>query len=137
MGNPKSSDVIQEALRLARKRQLITPRGSSSISRFCAILFDGTSRFIGYNSYRSHPLAKQFSDNPEKICVHSEVDAIIRAKAYFQKVTGTRRDSYINLSDFDIYVARVLADGTPGNAKPCKACQEALDWFGIKEIYHT
>lgn len=125
------------ALKLARKRQLIVPRGSSSISRMCAVLTDGNSTFHGYNSYRSHPLAKQFSSHPEKICLHAEVDALIKAKSYFTKVAGTRRDSYVNLSDFRMYIARVLADGSPGLAKPCASCQEALRWFQIKDVSYT
>lgn len=125
------------ALNLARKRRLITPRGSSSISRFCAVLTDGRSSFTGCNSYKTHPLALRFSNYHSKTCIHAEISAIIEAKNYFTKISGTRRDDYVDLSGFKMSIARVLADGSPGRATPCGACREALRWFRINEVEWT
>lgn len=124
----------------ARKRPFIQPRGSTNMSRMAAVLTDGTLTFIGYNSYKSHPLQKKFSEDPEcKIHVHAETDAIIKACNYFTSKSGTRRNYWgeIELGNFKLYVARVLADGTPALAKPCIGCQSAIVAFGIKEVCWT
>lgn len=39
------------------------------------------------------------------------------------------------LRGYKIYVHRLLADGTPGLAKPCIHCQFMLAQVGIKDIY--
>lgn len=36
-----------------------------------------------------------------------------------------------------VYVARVKADGSFGNAKPCKACRKALKSKRVKRVYYT
>lgn len=36
-----------------------------------------------------------------------------------------------------VYVARPLADGTWGMAKPCPGCRMALRAFGVKKVYYT
>lgn len=130
---------LQLALRLARNRPLIKPRGSSSISRMVAVVSDGVSTFIGENSYRSHPMVARFSKNPDRICLHAESAAVIKALRYFTSRLGIRRDDIysIDLSGFSIYVARVLADGSPANARPCEDCQRMLKSFNINRIEHT
>lgn len=126
------------AIRLAQKRVRIIPRGSSSISRTVAILTDGTSDFFGENSYKSHPFVKRFSDNTDKICLHAELEAILEAVRYFSRIRGVSYTTHqYDLSSFRMYVASVLADGTPALAKPCLTCQRALDYYGIHDITWT
>lgn len=36
-----------------------------------------------------------------------------------------------------VYVARPMADGTWGMAKPCPGCRIALRAFGVKKVYYT
>ncbi len=36
-----------------------------------------------------------------------------------------------------IYVTRVRADGSFGNAKPCRACRKALKSKKVKRVYYT
>jgi hypothetical protein len=103
------------------------------------VLTDGVSLFIGRNSYRSHPVAKRFSGTDAKICLHGEIDALVKATNYFTKRSGIHRSKAfsVDLSGFSISVARVLADGSPALAKPCQSCQRALDHFNIKHVEWT
>lgn len=144
------------AVSLARQRELIKPRGSSSISRMSAVLSDGTAIFIGYNSYKTHPFVARFSDNLQRICIHAEMDCLIKATQYFARITGVSYKSMRakpgcetggrasitnrlrgNLSGFELSVARVLADGSTGLAKPCPTCQRAIEYFGINKTEFT
>lgn len=128
---------LKKAISLAQQRQKIISRGSSNISRMVAILTDGNSTFTGENSYRTHPLVQKFKTTEGKECVHAEIAAIIKARYYFTKIAGTRRDSYVTLRSFRMYIARVLADGTPALAAPCPECQTAMEYFQIKDVFWT
>lgn len=59
----------------------------------------------------------------EKIFCHAEASAIFKLrnpeKAY------------------KIVVARVLADGSPANSKPCPICEELCKKIGIKSVEYT
>lgn len=101
--------------------------------RVCAILIPVDKRgrnqsywAIGYNKPKSHPLQKKFGRNVHSIFLHAEIDAIIQAN----------REGY-NISGARIFVARVLKDGTPALAKPCKGCQKALLQYEIEEVWYT
>lgn len=109
------------------KNNPIKARGRNSISRFCAVLTDGFTSFIGYNSYRTHPLQVRFSKDSDKGCTHAEISAISKA------IKGAYRD----LSGYTLYVARLLASGEPGLAKPCSVCQEAINYYGIGKVEYT
>jgi len=119
---------LELAIRHA-KRNPIKRLGRNSISRFACVLTDGYSNYIGTNSYRSHPLQARFAKKtgcPEKICIHAEISAI--AKAVQAKV---------NLADYKMYIARVLANGEPALARPCESCMAAITEFGITEVEYT
>jgi tRNA(Arg) A34 adenosine deaminase TadA len=105
----------------------IKSKGRSSISRFAAVLTDGYTTFVGYNSYKSSPLQARFSKNPESVCRHAEVHAIQKA------IKGAYRD----LSRYTLYVARLLASGKTALAKPCTVCQEAIKYYGIGKVEYT
>ena len=113
--------AIKEAL-----KNPIRPRGRNSISRFACILTNGRDTFIGLNSYKSHPLQFKFSKDSQKVCIHSEIAALAKASK-----------EYTDLSKFKMYVARVLADGTPALARPCCICEGAIREFGITQVYWT
>lgn len=131
------------AISICRSRELIKPRGSSSISRMSAVLSDGAAIFVGHNSYRSHPMMAMFNTgNPARICLHAEVHALVQARDWFAKRTGLSKASIIAKSrgrwgGFELSVARVLADGSTGLAKPCEVCQRAIEYFGIEDVEFT
>lgn len=118
------------SLDLAIKHALINPikaRGRNSISRFAAVLTDGSSVFIGTNSYRTFTLQAKFSKNQDRVCRHAEIHALSKA------IKGRYRD----LSEYTIYVARVLADGSPALARPCEVCESAIKYYGVGKVIHT
>jgi tRNA(Arg) A34 adenosine deaminase TadA len=117
---------LERAIKYA-KNNPIKARGRNSISRFCAILTDGFTSFIGYNSYKSSPLQVKFSKDSDKSCRHAEVHAISKA------IKGAYRD----LSGYTLYVARLLASGETGIAKPCEVCNDAIKYYGIGKVEYT
>jgi tRNA(Arg) A34 adenosine deaminase TadA len=117
----------------------IKPIGRNSISRFGAVLTDGRQFFYGQNTYKTHPLQAKYGVNSESVHVHAEISAIIQALNWKARQKGThyRNKDICDLSDFTLYVARVLKNGQPANAKPCEGCMSAIKEFGIREIYWT
>lgn len=122
--------IMDRCIQYALKNP-IQSRGQTSISRMAAILTDGRMEYVGVNQYKTHPLMFKFSKNHNKISLHAEIDAILK------KVSrdGSFEDN--ELCWLDIYVARVLKDGTPALAKPCETCMGALMYYGIRNIYWT
>jgi len=80
----------------------------------------------GYNSYtKTHPLVAHFSKlagTPEKIYLHAEIQALLRAK-----------DQAVDM----VSVERYNADGQPVMAKPCSTCALALKSFGVRFVKYT
>lgn len=108
------------------KKNPIKARGRTSMPRLAAVLTDGYSTVVGYNSYKTHPLQARFGTDEHKIHIHAEIAAIREGAA--------RR---ICFKDFTLYVARVLADGTVGNSRPCTGCLAAIKEFGVKRVIYT
>jgi len=82
--------------------------------------------FVGFNSYKTHPLAKKFQKNKDTICLHAEVDAIRKAVSSGASTEGSK-----------MFVARVLKNGKAALAKPCTGCQRALVAFGVEKVEWT
>lgn len=94
-----------------------------------AIIYDkrGNIISIGKNSYvKTHPmqakLAKQVGE-PHKIYLHAEIHAITKC-------------ANINKA-YKMVIFRQKEDGTPGTAKPCRICEQAIKATNIKVIEHT
>lgn len=132
---------LQLAIRLARNRPKIETRGSNSISRMCCVARFKNNTFIGFNSFRTHPLVLSFQKaSPERgPHLHAELDCLRQVIQYVTSLQGVSRRNFrrLDLSDFSFSVARVLADGSPALAKPCLNCQEALSRFNINQVEWT
>lgn len=95
------------------------------IKAFC---YDKRGRIlsIGENSYvKSHPLQAYIQRRvgyPEKVYIHAEVQAIIRARG---------KDIH------KIRVERYNSKGEQQNACPCAGCQLAIKEAGIKLVEFT
>lgn len=93
-----------------------------------AIAYDKRGRVIsiGKNSYcRTHPLQAKYaskSGNADKVYIHAEIDALVRAKS--RKIHS-------------IFVSRLDAHGNYVLSKPCASCMLALADFNISIIGHT
>lgn len=90
-----------------------------------AIVHKGKILSIGLNRRKTHPLQKLFSDRPERLYIHSEIDAITKIK------------NKTILKECDVYVLRLTKGGHIGNSKPCEGCKKALTYYGIQGIYWT
>lgn len=80
-----------------------------------------------FNSYtKTHPimqfLAKATGQNHQRVYLHAEVLALLRAKDH---VAHT------------IVVERYHKDGTPAKAQPCPMCNMYLHMMGVKKVIHT
>lgn len=81
----------------------------------------------GVNLAKSHPLQARFADRPDRLWLHAEMDALRKAlREYGDKIEGAT-----------MWVARAKKNGQAGMACPCKGCQSALRFFGVKEVIFT
>ena len=98
------------------------------------IAYRGNLLATGLNSFKSHPMMRQWGKNEDSIFIHAEIDAIKNALKIM---------SQSELSRCDLYIARVkrpdsLSDAwVPGLAKPCHGCQRAIAAFDIRNVYYT
>lgn len=116
----------------------IKPRGRTSISRFACVLTNGYNTYIGWNTYKTHTLQAHFAAKtgcPEKIHIHAELHAIVQAAR--RSLIPNWAVPNPDLSGYKLYVARVLSNGEPANARPCESCWAAIAEFGIREVYWT
>ena len=82
---------------------------------------------IGKNSYtKTHPYQAKCAKEvglPEKIYLHAEIDAILRCSDLSKA--------------HSIHIFRQGKSGKWLLAKPCPACQRAINLTPIKKVYHT
>lgn len=96
--------------------------------RFAAtICKDGIFTPYGVNSYKTSPLQLKYAENPFKIYLHAEIEALSRAT---RKCGG-------DVEGATAFVIRLSADGKLASAKPCSGCMAALTAFGIKEVCYS
>jgi hypothetical protein len=92
-----------------------------------ALAYDKRGRLlsVGRNSYvKTHPLQAHYSrkaGKPDAIYLHAELAALLKAKEPVHKLV----------------VTRFGRKGQPLLAKPCAACQLAIEEFGVKHVEHT
>ncbi len=83
---------------------------------------DGKLLAIGRNSYtKTHPLQAKFAKragNRERIYIHAEIDALIKARGPVHTVR----------------IVRIGKNLLPLASKPCAICQLALAHYNVKEI---
>lgn len=85
------------------------------------------SVWFAHNSYRTHPQMKRsFANGNDSYCCHAELNALA-------KVPRQSRNKV------QLYVFRVLRNGTLTMGKPCTICQKYLFYQGVKQnnIYYT
>lgn len=82
---------------------------------------------LGVNSRKTHPLSSKYN-GPEKVCLHSELAAII------QVINQHGSDI---LKRCSLWNLRLTKGGNIGTSKPCAGCQKAVDAFGIKRVFYT
>lgn len=106
----------------------------------CVIVYKKQVIGIGWNTKKTNPIQKYYNQfrtteddireydiNSHTNSLHAEMMAILNATRTFKG----------DLSKCSIFVYRELKNGNLGIAKPCKACSQMLQDFGIKNIYYT
>lgn len=93
-----------------------------------AIVYKNTILSTGKNKLKSHPKMKEFQDNPERIFLHAEMDAIVKC---------INRYGLEILKKSDLYVVRLGRKGQLLNSKPCDGCESAINFYGLKNVYHS
>lgn len=115
-----NKSLLEIAIKIARK----SIKGQYN---FVALITDRKDKIlsIGLNSYiKTHPLQAKYALRvglQGKIYLHSEIDALIRARNIPNKM----------------YVVRVNRKGEIRYAKPCPICLQAILCSEIKEVYYT
>ena len=96
------------------------------------MVYSGKVIAVGYNTFKTNPLQKyynkyRFSSDPKNNgLVHAECMLLLRTR-------------FLDLawSKVSIYTYREYKDGSLALARPCIACQTALEERGIINIYYT
>ncbi|MHC4278169.1 MAG: hypothetical protein ACYSTI_12740 [Planctomycetota bacterium] len=79
----------------------------------------------GYNQMsKTHPLQEKYHDGSHTLGTHAEVHACI----------GVSADDLLGA---EVYVARLLKDGTQALAKPCLVCRKVLSSLGVYRVVYT
>jgi deoxycytidylate deaminase len=91
---------------------------------------------IGMNQNKSHPMQAKFNtENPDRIFLHAEIDAIKNALRFSDEE---------DLKKCVMYIVRVKRPNTHdkvnwiyGTAFPCEGCLNCLEAFQIQTIVYT
>lgn len=110
----KQRVFLERAARLAMKSTMTHQHG-------CVLVLNGEIIAEGFNHVSTH-MYHRFS-------VHSEVDALQKAKRYRHQ-----------LADAEMYVVRIASgkfDHCLKYSKPCSGCQTAILKYGVKKVYYS
>jgi deoxycytidylate deaminase len=78
---------------------------------------------MGTNQKKSHPLQAKYATRPHlEAWLHAEIHSLSLARVE-------------DLLDADIYVSRILKNGTLGNSRPCSGCLKAIKDYGLRGMY--
>lgn len=95
---------------------------SGDCFRIGCIIVDGRGIVAsGTNSYRTSPRLSRYYDYP---FYHAEASAIFRV-------------GFAGCVARDMYIARVLRDGSLAMARPCEECRELIAEAGIRRVYFS
>jgi deoxycytidylate deaminase len=124
------------------KRYFEKARQAAQLSEFkrarigCVAVYNNNIISVGINSYKTHPVQKMYDKyrtfHPSPGCkahmhsLHAEIDCLVSID-----------DNNIDISKVDIYICRILKNGTTGLAAPCPACKQYLIDRGIKKVHYT
>ncbi len=73
---------------------------------------------------KSHPVQAQMYPDRAHKGLHAEVAVLRGLRSY-------------DVQGYDLFVCRILIDGSYALAKPCDKCQEYLKKFDLRKIYYT
>ena len=97
---------------------------SCNTFRLGAVIFKGDKVIsFGTNSSKSHPIVKEYSRDENKIYIHAEIHAILKAKD--------------EVKDADLLVIRLNKNDELCMAKPCDVCKQLIIDSNIRNIVYS
>lgn len=116
-----SKELFNEGLELASEVAHVKGQYRVAASAYGT---NGCLLYTGVNSYvKTHPVQAMFAKMvgmPDRIYLHAEIDALIRAGAPVSTMV----------------VTRVGAKGEPLPSKPCKICRLAMKRAGVRRVFY-
>lgn len=111
-----------------------TYEGAGNVSLGAVAVFRGTIIAKGCNQNKTHSLQQRYNKyryntSQKRYCpckIHAEIDIIAKI-----------RHLDIDFSKVSIYIYRETRDGRTAMARPCAACQKALQDLEIKKVFYT
>jgi len=110
----------------------VTPVGSSRVAAAIVQTNKGALA-VGINSYKTHPLQKQFGRNKHSIYLHAEIAALVMALSTYARGLLSDSTLYVVRAKFNPETERFVY----GLAKPCPGCMRAIKYYGIKRIVYS
>lgn len=96
-----------------------------------AVVYKNKIVSIGTNRLKTDPFNLQFTDNPEKVYIHAETDAIKQAVQMIGK----------EIENATLYVVRAAKLDTLNyelaESKPCQMCSSAIEHFNICRVVYS
>lgn len=113
-------DQLPPIFRLAKEASHYSTHPRHKIG--AVLLIKGKPCGVGFNSKKSHPLMKKYSEHKT---LHAEISALLSFR-------------YKDLKGATMVVYREARNGNPAMSRPCSTCQRILADFGIRDyIYST
>lgn len=110
------------------KALAISSGGVKSSNHAAAVVRKGEIIAFGINQMKSHPFQKKYGRTNDCIYFHAETHSI------FNSLKKVHVD---DLKKCDLYVIRVLKNGTMSESCPCSGCKKAINWFNIRNVYYS
>jgi len=98
------------------------------------MVYKGKIISYGFNQDRTHRMSRRFKKNPDANFIHAEVDAIKNALYRTDAKTVGKSTLYVARAK---KVERYNPNMVFGKAKPCRGCQDCINWFDIKKVFYT
>jgi len=97
------------------------------------LVYGGKILATGYNTFKTSPFQKKY--NKYRFSADCKNNGLLHAETML--LLKTKFCDGIDWSKASVYVYREFRSGELALAKPCLACQAALEERGIENIYYT
>ena len=100
----------------------------------CIVVYKNAILTGGYNSDKTHPAQEQFNRYRFKDVGNNYMPSKVHAE-----MVGLSKIRFLDIdfSRVHLYIYRETRDGRLANARPCKACMNAIRSYGIEHIHYT
>lgn len=130
-GNTKHVRILNLLSKVASDISYPTPNNAKLAA---CVVYQNNIVAFGVNEQKTHPLQAKYSTMKDAIYLHAEISAIKNA---------LRQISVEELENCSLYIARVKYSNNKktsrqfGLARPCPGCENCINAFGIRKVYHT